>query len=47
VRSWSHDAQLREAVAAIRSQLATLLIAATTVTAGAILAIVALHMVTD
>ncbi len=51
VRSWSHEAQLRQAawqtLAAIRAHLATLLIAGATLTAGGILAIVALHMATD
>ena len=51
LRSWSREVQLRQAawqtLAAIRAHLATLLIAGATLTAGGILAIVALHMVTD
>ncbi len=49
--SWRSDAQLRQAgretLAAVRAHLATLLIAGATLTAGGILAIVALHMMTD
>jgi len=45
------DAALRQAargtLAAVRANLATLLIAGATPTAGGILAIVALHMMTD
>jgi len=51
VRSWKSDSELRQAarqtLSAIRSHLATLLIAAATLTAGGILAIVALHAITD
>jgi len=51
LRAWRSDAQLREAgrqaLAAIRAHLATALIAAATVTAAGILAIVALHVLTD
>ena len=51
LRCWSREVQLRQAawqtLAAIRAHLATLLIAGATLTAGGILAIVALHMVTD
>ena len=51
LRSWRGDAQLRQAgretLAAVRAHLATLLIAGATLTAGGILAIVALHMMTD
>jgi hypothetical protein len=51
LRSWKSDAELRQAarqmLATIRAHLATLLIAAATLAAGAILAIVALHAVTD
>jgi hypothetical protein len=48
---WSDEVELRQAtrqtLAAIRAHLATLLVAGATVAAGAILAIVALHMLTD
>jgi hypothetical protein len=48
---WTHEAELRMAARqtfeAIRAHLATLLVAAATLTAGGILAIVALHMLTD
>ena len=44
VRSWNEGAQLRRE---IRAHLATLCVAAATVTAAAVLAIVALHMLTD
>jgi hypothetical protein len=48
---WSHEAELRQAawqtLAAIRAHLATLLVAGATLTAGGILAIVALHVLTD
>lgn len=51
LRSWSREVQLRQAawqtLAAIRAHLATLLIAGATLSAGGILAIVALHMLTD
>jgi hypothetical protein len=51
LRSWKDDAELRQAafqaLTAIRAQLATLFILAATLTAGAVLAIVALHVVTD
>ena len=52
LRNWSGEAQLRQAVwqtlALIKkAHLATLLIAGATLTAGGILAIVALHMLTD
>jgi hypothetical protein len=51
LRNWSREAQLRHAtwqtLAAIRAHLATLLIAGATLTAGGILAIVALHVLTD
>lgn len=51
VRSWSSESQLREAVrqtiAAVRANLATLLMAAATLTAGAILAFIALHLLAD
>jgi hypothetical protein len=49
--NWRRDAELRQAalgtLAVVRSHLATLLIAAATLTAGGILAIVALHVITD
>ena len=51
LRSWRSDAQLRQAVlqtlAAVRAHLAALLIVLATLMAGGILAIVALHMITD
>jgi hypothetical protein len=51
LRSWTSDAELRQAarqtLAAVRSHLATFLIAAATLAAGAILTIVALHVLTD
>jgi hypothetical protein len=51
LRSWSGNAELRRAtqqtLAAIRTHMATLFVAAATLAAGAILAIVALHMITD
>ena len=51
LRSWSDEAQLRQAtlqtLAAIRAHLAALLVAGATVTAGGVLAIVALHVLTD
>ena len=51
LRRWSDEVELRQAtrqtLAAIRAHLATLLVAGATLTAGAILAIVALHMLTD
>ena len=51
LRSWSDEVKLRQAtlqtVAAIRAHLAALLVAGATVTAGGILAIVALHVLTD
>jgi hypothetical protein len=51
LRSWNHDAQLRQAawqtLAAVRAHLATLVVAATTLAAGGVLAIVALHVLTD
>jgi predicted membrane-bound mannosyltransferase len=50
-REWNGDAELRraahEVLATLRAHLATLLIAAATVTAGAVLAIVALHLLSD
>jgi hypothetical protein len=51
LRSWRGDAELRQAglemLAAVRAHLSALLIAGATLTAGGILAIVALHMVTE
>lgn len=51
LRTWNEDGELRAAarqtIAAIRGHLATVLLAAATVTAGGILAIVAVHMMTD
>jgi hypothetical protein len=51
LRSWRSDAELRQAalrtLTAVRAHMATLLIAGATVVAGGILAIVALHMITD
>ena len=51
LRSWRGDAELRQAalrtLAAARAHLATLLIAGATLVAGSVLAIVALHVITD
>jgi hypothetical protein len=51
LRGWRRDPDLRDAalkiLGLIRAHAATLLIAGTTVTASGILAIVALHMMTD
>jgi hypothetical protein len=51
LRSWRSDTELRQAavemLAAVRAHLATLLIAGATLMAGGILAIVAVHMITD
>lgn len=51
LRRWTSDAMLRQAVRetlrAVRSHLETLLIAGATLAAGGILAIVAMHMITD
>ena len=50
-REWRQNQELREAtlktIRIIRSQAASLLIASATATAGVVLAIVALHMLTD
>jgi hypothetical protein len=50
-RVWNTDVELQQAtrqtLAAIRTHLAMLLVAAATLAAGSILAIVALHVVTD
>jgi hypothetical protein len=51
LRNWSDEVQLRQAtlqtLAAIRAHLAALLVVGATVTAGGVLAIVALHVLTD
>jgi len=51
LRGWKTDVELRQAIwntlAAIRAHLAMLLVAAATLAAGSILAIVALHVATD
>lgn len=51
LRRWSNEAELRQAarhtLAALRAHLATVMIAGATLTAGGILAIVALHVITD
>jgi hypothetical protein len=51
LRSWSDEVELRQAtrqtLAAISAHLATVLVAGATFTAGGVLAIVALHMMTD
>jgi heme/copper-type cytochrome/quinol oxidase subunit 3 len=51
LRSWRSDAGFRratlETLAAVRTHLATLLISGATLVAGGILAIVAVHMITD
>jgi hypothetical protein len=51
LRSWNTDVELRRAagqtLAAVRAHFAVLLVAAATLAAGGILAIVALHAVTD
>jgi hypothetical protein len=50
-RRWKSDAKLRQAawttLGAVREHFAALLIAAATLAAGSILAVVALHMITD
>jgi ABC-type Fe3+ transport system permease subunit len=50
-REWNQNQELRDAtlkaIRIIRSQAASVLIASATATAGAVLAIVALHMLTD
>ncbi len=50
-RSWTHDVALRTAVhdtlATLRAHLATAIVAVTTLVAGGVLAIVALHVITD
>jgi hypothetical protein len=51
LRTWRSDAQLRHAalqtLAAVRANLAAILIVLATLVAGGILAIVALHIITD
>lgn len=51
LRAWSGNAELRQAtwetLATVRTHLATIFVAAATLAAGGILAIVALHMLTD
>ena len=51
LRSWNDDVELRQAtrhtLAAIRAHVSTLFVAAATLTAAGILAIVALHVLTD
>jgi len=51
VRTWRRDPEFRQAtlriVGAVRTHVASLLIAAVTVIAGGILGIVALHVITD
>jgi len=51
LKSWNDDAALRMAtrqtVAVVRAHLATLIVAGATLTAGGILAIVVVHMLTD
>ena len=48
---WNNDSELRQAteqtLAAVRAHLAALLVAGATVTAGGVLAIVGLHVLTD
>jgi hypothetical protein len=51
LRSWNDDVELRQAarqtLAAIHAHLATIIVAVATLTAGGVLAIVALHSLTD
>jgi hypothetical protein len=51
LRKWSRDAELRQAVrhtfATLKPHLATLLVTGATLIAGAVLAVVALHILTD
>jgi hypothetical protein len=51
LRSWNHDGELRQAarrtLGAIRAHLATLIVAVATLTAAGVLAIVAMHSLTD
>lgn len=47
LRSWRDDAQFRQLVRTTHANLATLVIAAATFSAGGVLAFVAVHMMTD
>ncbi len=51
LRRWSDEVELRQAarhtLAALRAHLATVMVAGATLTAGGVLAIVALHLLTD
>jgi hypothetical protein len=47
VRAWNGDAELRQAARLVRSHWATVLVALATMAAGCVLAIVALHAVSD
>ena len=51
LRAWRNDPQLRaaarDAIASLRVHLSALLIAGATLLAGAILSVVALHIITD
>jgi hypothetical protein len=51
LRMWSNDVELRQAarhtLATVRAHLATLLVAGATLASGGVLAIVALHLLTD
>ncbi|HEY3568723.1 MAG TPA: hypothetical protein VGP73_12380 [Thermoanaerobaculia bacterium] len=47
LQSWLRDAELRQALAAVRAHLATFLIAGATLVAGCSLAVVFLHMAAD
>ncbi|HEY6357890.1 MAG TPA: hypothetical protein VIX35_06575 [Vicinamibacterales bacterium] len=47
LRNWREDPQFRHLVGAIRANLATLVIAGATLSAGGVLAFVAVHMMTD
>lgn len=51
LRRWSNDVELRQAarhtLATVRAHLATLLVAGATLASGGVLAIVALHLLTD
>ncbi len=51
LRKWSNEVQLRQAarqsLAVLKAHLATVIIAGATLTAGGVLAIVALHLATD
>jgi hypothetical protein len=51
LRRWSYESELRQAawqtIATLRTHLATVLVAGATLAAGGVLAIVALHVLTD